>query len=493
VTVALVLVAVVAVVAQVVALAPPSLRTSDGPAGDAAWWQRMAAAVRRHPVASAVVVGGVLRLVWVILATRTPPFITDPSEYLRIAVELTHGRSPTFGGVGGPSAYWPPGYPAVLVPFVGFAEWTGWLSVAFAASLVNAAAGTLSVLLAGRLAMIWFGRRAAVWAAWLVALCPALIFFTSTAHSDTVFIALLLGVLVVIGRPRVDESWSYWGRVGLLLGVACLVRVPALVLAPVPALALRSQYGSWAGAARSTAIVAGGAAVVLVPWLVRNGVQVGVWSPGSTNNAAAVCFGQNDRARPDWATSLADLRLQRECFGGSPYADPRLIRTYRAEGNSWLDGLDAGELRRLSRIDEGTWYSTRMHDAVHWALTHPLDSASLSVRKGWVIWRSEGDVVDSARNYAESGWAGRWQTPLGVLANVWLWGVSALAVAGLVLVPACRRTTVVWVPVVLLTLSIVLAVAEPHYRLPANPLVAVLAAGAIVGLRTREESGDALA
>ncbi|OWY59922.1 hypothetical protein B7486_71970, partial [cyanobacterium TDX16] len=145
----------------------------------------------RRAVLAAVLVGGLLRLVWVIWATRTPPFPTDPSEYIRIALELSEGTSPRFGGVGDPSAYWSPGYPLVLSPFVWFADRTGLLSPAFAASLVNVAAGMLTIWLTALLAERWIGTRTKVTAAWLVALWPSLIFYSSTAHTETVFTPVL--------------------------------------------------------------------------------------------------------------------------------------------------------------------------------------------------------------------------------------------------------------------------------------------------------------
>lgn len=435
--------------------------------------------LRRRSFVAAVVAGGLLRLLWVIWATRTPPPITDPSEYLRISLELTHGISPRFGGVGGPSAYWPPGYPAALAPFVWVADRTGWLSPAFAAALLNVVAGTATIALTGRLARIWIGPGAAATAAWLVALCPALVFFTATAHADTFFIALLLAVLVLVGSPSDDVPWTHWARVGLLLGLAFLVRAPALVALCAPALAIRANGGSWRVAARSSLIVVATAAAVLTPWMVRNGVQVGVWSPGSTNNAAAVCFGHHDRAEAEWTAGLADPELRLECFGGSPYADPELLALYPTIGDPMVGEHGTEELSARLRTDEATWYRTRMTAAAKWAVTHPLEEVRLSAQKAWVMWRNEGAAVDSARNYSEHGWAGRWHVPLGVLANLWLWVVGALAAIGLVRSPACRRAAVVWVPVVLITLGVVAAFGEPHYRYPANPLLAVLAAGAV--------------
>lgn len=439
----------------------------------------------RRAVLAAVVVGGVLRLLWVVWATRSPAFPTDPSEYLRIALELSEGRSPTFGGVGGPSAYWSPGYPFVLAPFVWFADRTGLLSPAFAASLVNVAAGTLTIWLTALLAERWIGVRAKMPAAWLVALAPSLVYYTSTAHTETAFTPVLLGAYVLAGSRNRDVPARNWVLIGLLVGLGVLFRAPGIIGLAAPVLALRVRRGSWGAAwrdaARATGLVLVGAAVLLVPWAIRNGVQVGIWSPGSTSNASALCFGHNDDISANWTESLANRNLQLECFQGSPYDRPS---AYPANGQEIPEGV--GEVP----VDEVGWYQDRVGDAVDWAFAHPVQEVKLTAAKVWETWSDEGRVVEAARNYQSATWAGGWMKPLGALANLWLWVVGALAVAGLALVPACRRALPIWVPIVLFTMAIVAAVAQPHYRFPVMPLVAVLAAG-FLARRHLDDGADA--
>ncbi|HMQ28169.1 MAG TPA: hypothetical protein PKA98_19425, partial [Acidimicrobiales bacterium] len=99
----------------------------------------------RGPFVAAVAVGGLVRLVWVIVATRTPTGLRDPAEYLRIAVAFSEGETLRFGGGGDPSAFWPPGYPALLAPFVWLTRQTGWSNTAFTAFLVTVLAGAAGV------------------------------------------------------------------------------------------------------------------------------------------------------------------------------------------------------------------------------------------------------------------------------------------------------------------------------------------------------------
>ncbi|MEL7209840.1 MAG: glycosyltransferase family 39 protein, partial [Actinomycetota bacterium] len=326
--------------------------------------------VGRRAFLTAIVVGGVLRLAWVMWATVTPPGTTDPALYLQIAEDFGNGIMPRFAGLDH-SAYWPPGYPAILAPFVWFADRTGWISPAFMASLVNVAAGTATIYLSGRLADFWFGRSTRATAAWLVALCPAIIYFTATAHTETVFTAVLLTMLLLCSFAARDPSRNRWIVIGLLFGAAFLIRSPAVIVLAVPAVALRAERGSWDGAVRATVSVVVASLVLLVPWTIRNGVQVGIWSPGSTNNAAAACFGHNDGVEAEWEASLADQELQQECFGGSPYDDIRLLEVYQEAG-------DLPEGTTLGNPDEPRWYREKFGDALAWAVTHPVQEVRLS-------------------------------------------------------------------------------------------------------------------
>lgn len=438
---------------------------------------------RRWAFVAAIAVGAALRLAWVIVATRTPTGLRDPAEYLRIAVAFSHGDTLRFGGGGDPSAFWPPGYPALLTPFVWAARQTGGASTAFTASLVNVVAGTATIALAGILAQRWLGPRARNPAAWLVALCPGLVFWTSTPHTETAFTPFFLGSLVAASIAADRPSTRRWVLVGVLAGVAFLVRSPGVIGLAAPALALRAQRGSWRGVLRPTLIVAGVAVAVLVPWTVRNGLQVGLWSPASTNNAGAVCFGHHDDALALWEPEKLSQEMQLDCYGGSPYDDQRFAELYERSG-----GADTSALQE--NPDEAAWYRAAMGKGIGWALTHPLEEASLETRKLWETWSSEGRVIDGARNYEDPGWAGRWQGRLEALADWWGWVVGVLALLGLALVPACRRALPVWVPIAAYTLAILGGVVDPHYRYPVVPLVAVLAGGAVVHRRPAADPRD---
>lgn len=427
--------------------------------------------VARRPFVAAVAVGGLLRLAWVVVATRTPTGLRDPAEYLRIAVAFSQGETLRFGGGGDPSAFWPPGYPALLTPFVWLARETGWASTAFTASLVNVVAGTATIALAAWLASRWLGPSTRNGTAWLVALCPALVYWTATPHTETAFTPFFLGTLVAASWAAAGPSTRRWALVGALVAVAFLVRSPGVIGLAAPALALRTDRGTWRGALRPTLVTVAVALACLVPWTVRNGLQVGFWSPASTNNAGAVCFGHHDDALALWEPQKLTEEIQEDCYGISPYAERRFAELYgMSETEAEIMPVD---------VDEAAWYRDATGRGIRWAATHPAEEVPLELRKLWETWSSEGRVVDGARNFEDFGWAGRWHGPLEALADWWGWLVGAAALAGLALVRACRRALVLWVPIALYTLAILGGVVDPHYRYPVVPLVAALAAGAL--------------
>src|SRR3989304_3473835 len=71
-------------------------------------------------VLAVVALAGALRLAWVIYAKTEPLWFFDPWNYDRLAAALADGKG-YVNEAGQPTAYFPPGYPAVL----GAVYWPG--------------------------------------------------------------------------------------------------------------------------------------------------------------------------------------------------------------------------------------------------------------------------------------------------------------------------------------------------------------------------------
>lgn len=431
------------------------------------WMWPTSATLRRDPSAlGAVIVAGVVRLIWVCVATRAPadPF-GDAAEYLSMADGFTHLHTPRFHG-GHATAFFPVGYSMVLAPFLWASRTLHLASPAFTASLVNVAAGTVSAVLVVVVARQWFSRRAGTLAGWMFAVAPAQVYFTSTAHAETVFAAFALCVVALAGRPeRAQTAVRAMLLVGVVAGFAALVRGPGIVLLVVPALVLRSRTGSWRCAPRAVLLTMAGASLVLVPWTVRNVVEVGVTSPLSTNSAFAFCLGNDDTANGyEFVRGPASI----SCLRRSPYDDARL--QLAPPGTAYLG------------VDEARWYKDAYARGLRWAFHHPGREAQLIGLRAVGTLSNERDSVAGARNYDDAGWAGRAGMPLGAVANLWLWTVEAAVVLGLARVRACRQAVPLCVVAGLFLAAALMTIGYPLFRHPAVPFAVVIAAGGIDAL-----------
>lgn len=423
---------------------------------------------RSRSFALAVVVAFGLRLAWAIWATG--PIAeprSDPAQYLSYAERFSALGTPELYGHA--TAFLPPGYPLFLAPLAFLARNTGWISVNFAASLANVVLGTATVVFTAWLARIWIGPAARNPAAWIMALAPGHVYYTSVVLSETLFAALTTGLLLAAsllvrsGRPSHAKALVL---LGVFVGWALLVRTPGAFLVFAPALALRATAGSWRGALRTTGWVALGTLVLVVPWTVRNAVQVGVAVPISTNNAAFLCTGHNDRADGRFDATEEGLRY---CFGGSAY-DPE-------------------------NADEAHWYRTTSSRAIGWALTHPVDEVRLTLWKTYDTMSDDREALSDAEDFGNRSLFGgneRVRNIYVTLANSWHWAVLAFAAAGLCLVRATRRALPLWSTAAVYLVLVWGGLALSRYHHAIMPILVIFAAAALTAVRRgADQVGDA--
>jgi len=166
--------------------------------------------------------------------------------------------------------YWPPLYPIALAIFIGMG--------------LSAGVATWAVSVAGYTASAWllsmWQKRPALGIAGVLAFIH-LAFLSGVpfrAWSESVFVPLMLGSLVVMAAATASESTRRAGWLGLgagaLAGGAMLARYPGVAIAP--ALAAVAFLAPWhedeqEGVRRNAILAAaGGMALVIIPWLVRN-------------------------------------------------------------------------------------------------------------------------------------------------------------------------------------------------------------------------------
>lgn len=239
-----------------------------------------------------ILIGAILRL-WVISARpdEAIPVAPDEGEYVHIAQNLAHGDGFTFQGE-------PTAYRDVLFPFAA--------SLLFRISGNHPAAvfgfqlilDCLTALLLYRVGRVRFsaGISLALAGAWL--LYPAAVLFTSLFLTETLFVFLWVSALAMHDRferreYRIVDSIA----LGILLGLLTLTRAAGLVLAASVLIYLVLIRYETPKRVRFTAaaVVLGAFLLTVVPWMVRNTVQVGSFTL-NTNGGINLFIGNNPHA-----------------------------------------------------------------------------------------------------------------------------------------------------------------------------------------------------
>lgn len=216
-------------------------------------------APRRSDAAIATSVGLVARLAVVLWAYPRFPPTADGDFYHVLATRIAEGHGYSWlwkDGAVTAVAHYPVGYPALVAGlYAVFGDHP------VLAMLLNAALGAASVWAVHRIAATVATRTGALFAALAVALHPGLVLYTPALMTEGVTASLV----ALAAWCAVRRRTAALVLLGLVLGVATLVRPQTLLFAPLFALvaAPRRRVLSALGV---TAI----AAACVVPWTVRN-------------------------------------------------------------------------------------------------------------------------------------------------------------------------------------------------------------------------------
>ncbi len=246
-------------------------------------------------------VGLALRAMVVVWAAGRFPPSDDGHFYHVIATRIAEGHGYTWlwpDGTVTYAAHYPVGYPAVVGGLYALFGEHPVVAMAF-----NALLGAAAVLAVHQVAASVASRRGAILAALLVALHPALVFYTPALMTEGVVAALiaLAAWLVVLAR-RSSRPSRWWIVLGLVLGATTMVRPQSLLLAPLfGALALRrgGEARRWRrlrAALATTAL----ALVVCLPWTARNCARMGRCVFVSANGGWNLLIGSGPGATGTW-------------------------------------------------------------------------------------------------------------------------------------------------------------------------------------------------
>lgn len=358
----------------------------------------------------------------------------------------------------GPSALWPPGYPAFLAAVY---KLTG--GSLLAGKVANAVLGAATALLAFLIARRLFNDVAGAVAGVAVAFLPSHALFTALTMSEVFFTFLLTLLAYLVLRwafgERPPRPWQV-GVLGFITGVAALTRGELAAFPAVLFPLFLARWGSWRRAAGWTAVAALGMAIAFAPWMIRNRIQMDAWIPGTTGVGRVMLQGHNPDA--DGGPSLKLVTQFESQFAHLPLPEREVTANREAQ-----------------------------KEAIEWALDHPFEEFKLVFSRLALLYRTDKSAVEwiqSNRPWFERDGADR----LIAFSNAYYYILVALAVIGAPAWWATRDRRSVWVavlPIVYYTVMFgVLFIGNDRYHVPVLPFVAVLASApaSLVLMRTAE-------
>ena len=382
----------------------------------------------------------VVRAVWGLARPGELGALPDQWEYMELARSLLAGDGlafvdERFGDV--VRAYRMPGYPLFLAAVGANAVLARLVQAALDASVVAAA-----VLLARRLGC---GRWAVI-AGLFVAFSPFAVYFSGLLLTETLFTFLLAwGVALLAGVG--GRRWGWWAGVGLL--VASVYVKPSAALLPALlggwAVVLHQRHpfahrGRWPLPPVATAALL--TFLALLPWAARNRFVVGQWIFTTTNGGVTLYDGLNGDA----------------------------------DGSSDQSVLE--QLPQLSRMTETQRADYLAGRAVEFAREHPdrvAELAAAKVGRTWSPWPLSAEYGSRLNQVAGA---------------VYSLPLFALAAAGVLFGRIRRRAKVfLLLPAIYFTLGHAVTIGSLRYRVPAEPMLAVLAAAGAGAVLERRAAG----
>jgi 4-amino-4-deoxy-L-arabinose transferase-like glycosyltransferase len=409
-----------------------------------------------------LVVAGAVRATFIVAVARHDHRFYDAGYYELQARQIGkgHGYNDPFLFLPGasqrsaPAADHPPLTVFTILPVIaagdaiGFAESTTQLLVRFEMLLIGLCGVALMAMLARRLA----GDTAGLIAAGIAALYPYLWVNDGLIMSESLAVLAVVGALLLTLRLGDDRRLPIALALGLVCGVAALARAELILLAPLLALPLLRTWRdrSWAERLKPVAVVAAGTVLIVGPWVAFNLSRFDEPTFISTNDGIAILGSTCDAVFSGPAIGLTNLTV---CIPKhAPPGDQSVVsKIYRQRAHDYINDGNRAQFVKvvLARIGRD------------WGLFRPLDMRFIN--------ESEGRP--------------RWLTTLGMW---WYYPLLALALAGAVMLH--RRRVRIWplaVPPIVVTVGTLLSYGQTRFRVPAEPVIVVLAACAVALIAAR--------
>lgn len=279
-------------------------------------------------------------------------------EMGRIAASIAsgHGFSNPFQTTTGPTAWEPPLYPYLTAGIFRIFGIYSYAS-AFVLLTINSFFSALTAIPVYLIGKRTFGYTVAVWSAWMWAVLPFTMYWSTKWVWETSLSALLLAAIFLLALKLAEDGrWREWAALGALWGVAAVTNPSLISFLPVSLawIAYRRQrrHGSWLPGTAVTVLVF---AALVAPWITRN-YRV---------------FGKFIFIRDNFGS---ELRL-----GNGPGAD-----------GTWMWYLhptqNVLQMREFQRLGEVAYIAERKQEALAFIAQDPLRFVRLSAKRFVYFW-----------------------------------------------------------------------------------------------------------
>jgi len=257
----------------------------------------------------------------------------DEHDYDRLAQGLLSGRG-YVDAEGRPTAYRPPGWPLALAGI--YRVWNH----PVAARIANAAAYGLTAWLLAVMAsrIVPEGR---VFAPLLVLLYPLGLYTAATLYAQALGTLLLVALLLLLLNSRRRTLAA--AAAGVLLGFL-LLTIPAFLLL-IPLLLAGALFPHWRAPANPLgrfALLLVCAAMVVLPWSLRNARVFGQFVPLATNGGVNLLLGNSEHSRPNAGINVDISRYRAQVQGLDEASTDRQLRRFAFEWMAQNPGRAVG-------------------------------------------------------------------------------------------------------------------------------------------------------
>jgi 4-amino-4-deoxy-L-arabinose transferase-like glycosyltransferase len=335
-------------------------------------------------------------------------------------------------------------------------------------------AGTCALIYA--FASDLFGRRVALFAGVLAAIYPFLYIYDGWLYSESVYIFLLLAFCYSLYRLQRNPNWKWMLVSGLLLGLASLERPNGLlILASFLAWLVVIGWAkvlSWPAVAKSAIIVGLVSTLLFIPWTIRNYEVTRALVPVAVGNGKVMLGAYND------------MILERPYYYGIWIIPTESTPAIAAQFPANCSG--PCEVQRDA---------TYQQDAIQWIKSHPNDIPLLLRLHFTNLWSITTQEADLPINRFPDRSASKLVVDMMLVITPI---VFALAALGLFLTrKRWRELLFIYLMIGITIIQALVFYGIPRFRAPIEPMLILLAAGALWGIgqmiekrRKKDETGS---